>query len=882
MTELEESHQFTAEDEEEKAERAKEFLSTLNRKRPSRKRYNVGARVSTGGGLDRSAQFTASSSAFEASAAPFGNPFTTSVSPSNVSVDGAHLGTVGGDSIFREINEKDSLSKVRNCLENTIPQPIRNSLLPPRTAAGWRRFLFVHLPVLHWLWLYKPKQIIGDLIAGITIGVTHIPQGIGFALLAFLPPVYGLYSSFVPVIVYSILGTSKHISVGTFPVVALMVGNAITRLTNDLPECMTNSTLMEGMMDNSTDDPCALSDCDSLRVEIAVTISLMVGILMIVMSLLRFGFITLFLSDALVSGYTAAAAFTIFITQVAAIFGLNPEQAALPAGMPFFTTPQRVITYSRLIFTGQLNWAAVITSIVCILILIGLDFINSLLRKHVRVIPLHIPAQLVVVILATGVSYGAMLNERFELPIINNLGGIPLGLCFGVTLPNGNLLTSIISDAFVIAIISFVINISQAKLLAKKNSYTVHPDQEFLAYGSMNLVGAFFGSFPTAGALSRTVLQDATGGNTQMVGFISSVIVFLVIEFLGSLFGRLPNAALAAIVVVALKGLYLQVRDIYKYFKLSWADMLVWIVVFVATLVIGLDLGLGLGVLFSLLVIIVRTILPYSPQLGETGAWYYPPEEKLANDDFDEEELKVYRIPKIYIFQFNAPLYFANSGVFRSRLYLETTINPSELSDPKQGCIQQGCLKLCKCCSRSQVSERSIISQMDDEDSSHYIRFEESKQSLLSSTDSEEDEFPYHTIVIDCAPIVFVDSMGANILEQMVREYDSCGVQVLLSAPTTPVCVALKNHGFFNRFSSERLFPSVATAVKYARDGNRVPELEQTDEQDISLATNLERQLLYTARPSLIDTKPIELDHRGRSHSVRHTVRERKETETEL
>ena len=119
---------------------------------------------------------------------------------------------------------------------------------------------------------------------------------------------------------------------------------------------------------------------------------------------------------------------------------------------------------------------------------------------------------------------------------------------------------------------------SYLKIIGVKNSYLKVPpphthSQEFLAYGIMNLGGAFFGSFPTAGALSRTVLQDATGGQTQLVGLFSSGIVILVILFLGFLFGPLPNAALAAIVVVALKGLYLQVRDIYKYYRLSLADM---------------------------------------------------------------------------------------------------------------------------------------------------------------------------------------------------------------------------------------------------------------------------------------------------------------------
>ena len=159
----------------------------------------------------------------------------------------------------------------------------------------------------------------------------------------------------------------------------------------------------------------------------------------------------------------------------------------------------------------------------------------------------------------------------------------------------------------------------------------------------------------------------------------------------------LSQATLAAIVVVALKGLYLQVRDIYKYYILSWTDMVsdifihlahlastsnfnpflpcqfVWIVVFLATLLIGLDIGLAIGVLFSLFVVVVRTILPYSPSLGETRAWHYPPDEKLEDDEFDEEDLKV------------------NNLVDRSDMHSKfqdfPCIAPVGISHPKDSCL---------------------------------------------------------------------------------------------------------------------------------------------------------------------------------------------------
>lgn len=138
-------------DEDEGAERAREFRIAINRKRPSRRRYT----------LTRQA-----SSAFESTA-----------SSSYSSAEAVPLQTAGGEPLYRELNEKESLSRLRNGIKEYVPQPIRKALLPPRNRVEWRKFVFVHLPVLHWLWSYRPKQLIGDIVSGITIGVTHIPQG---------------------------------------------------------------------------------------------------------------------------------------------------------------------------------------------------------------------------------------------------------------------------------------------------------------------------------------------------------------------------------------------------------------------------------------------------------------------------------------------------------------------------------------------------------------------------------------------------------------------------------------------------------------------------------------------------------------------------------
>lgn len=176
-----------------RAEVAREFRKTLNQHRPSRKRYSFssahfsrqqsGASNSSLKSSVRSSAFAYSTRRSLSPASSFerdGNPFVSSFA-SDVVGDGSGvpLGTFreGGEAIYREFEEYESLSRVKNKLKKIIPQPIRKSILPPRSWKEWQRFIFTHLPIIHWLWTYRPQQLIGDIIAGITIGVTHIPQG---------------------------------------------------------------------------------------------------------------------------------------------------------------------------------------------------------------------------------------------------------------------------------------------------------------------------------------------------------------------------------------------------------------------------------------------------------------------------------------------------------------------------------------------------------------------------------------------------------------------------------------------------------------------------------------------------------------------------------
>lgn len=183
--------------------------------------------------------------------------------------------------------ERDTYQPMKTRRKCPIPEPVRSNLMPPKTCRQWGNFLLLRLPILSWFWSYKPRYLIGDIIAGITVSVMHIPQGLAYALLANLPPIYGLYTSFMAPIVYAIFGTSRHLALGTFAVVSLMVGNAVQRLvdSNGIP-CLeeTDSYVSNGNYTivnytNSSD----LVICENFKRDVAVTLAFTSGITLVYM-----------------------------------------------------------------------------------------------------------------------------------------------------------------------------------------------------------------------------------------------------------------------------------------------------------------------------------------------------------------------------------------------------------------------------------------------------------------------------------------------------------------------------------------------------------------------------------------------------------------------
>uniref|UniRef100_A0A8C4J5J3 Solute carrier family 26 member 5 n=1 Tax=Dromaius novaehollandiae TaxID=8790 RepID=A0A8C4J5J3_DRONO len=653
--------------------------------------------------------------------------------------------------------------------------------------------LYSFIPILKWLPRYPVKEyLLGDIISGISTGVMQLPQGLAYALLAAVPPVFGLYSSFYPVFLYTFFGTSKHISIGTFAVISMMVGGVAVRVVPDE---------MVSMDYNSTNVTDMLASRDAKRVQVAVTLALLSGIIQLCLGLLRFGFVAIYLTEPLVRGFTTAAAVHVFTSQLKYLLGVKTNRYSGPLS----------VVYSIAAVLSEItttNVASLIVGLTCIVMLLIGKEINLRFKKK---LPVPIPMEIIVVIIGTGVSAGMNLTDSYGVDVVGN---IPKGLR-APKFPEIRLIPTIFVDAVAIAIVGFSMAVSMAKIFALKHGYTIDGNQELIALGICNSVGSFFQSFPVTCSMSRSLVQESTGGKTQIAGTLSSIMVLLVIVAIGYLFEPLPQTVLAAIVMVNLKGMFKQFGDVAYFWRISRIELAIWVVAFVASLFLGLDYGLLTAVTFAMITVIYRTQSPQYRILGQI------PDTDIYCDVEEYEEVKEH--PGIKIFQANTSLYFANSESYMSALKKKVSKANSFICvwGGRGSTLKKYWLSLSCVCLLSQTNdvEAGVKHEIANEELPVNGQFTSVDDSVQ---DRSPDELEYfmepktnvHSLILDFTPVNFVDSVGAKTLKSIIKEYKEVGVCVYIAGCSGPVMNELTRLNFFeNTVTRDLLFHSIHDAV---------------------------------------------------------------------
>jgi high affinity sulfate transporter 1 len=439
-----------------------------------------------------------------------------------------------------------------------MPPPPSDSS-PAETARGWGAIL----PPVRWLAEYERRWLAADLVAGVTLAAYAIPVSLAYAGLAGLPPEVGLYGYLLGGLGYALVGSSRHLAVGPTSAISLMVGGTVAQMTGG----------------------------DALRyAQIATLAGFMVAALSLLAWLLKLSTLTSFISETNLLGFKAGAALSIGSTQLAALFGVAG------GGGDFFTRMAAVI--------GQLPQLSPVTTAVGVAALL-------LLLGGERLLPGRPVALLVVALSIALVSLTSLGQAGLTL-----VGAVPSGLPgFGLPTLRARDVDGLIPLAFACLLLAYIEGVSAARTFAGTHGYPLDVRQELLGIGGANLLVALGGGYPVAGGLSQSAVNEKAGARTPLALVFASATLALCLLFLTGLVQNLPKAVLAAIVLVAVKGL-IDFREMARLRRVSPTDFYVALVAFVGVLVFGILKGVLLAALASILMLLRRAAHPHVAFLG--------------------------------------------------------------------------------------------------------------------------------------------------------------------------------------------------------------------------------------------------------------------------
>ena len=467
-------------------------------------------------------------------------------------------------------------------------------------------------PIFQWLPNYKKEWLKGDINAGLTIGIMLIPQGMAYAAIAGLPPVYGLYTSIFPLIVYSIFGTSRQLAVGPVAMLSLLTATALSSFQNLTPD---------------------------QYLFLAILLSFMAGIFQFLLGFFRLGFLVNFLSRPVISGFTSAAALIIVFSQLKHFFGISISGAE--------NLFQILIQIFQKI--SQINLISFGIGMIGVFIILGI-------KKWKKSFPGQLFAMVFGILVVTFFNLG---EAPFSVNIIRD---IPSTLPYFEKISiDMELFKKLLPMSATIALVSFMESIAVGKTIeTQRKNYKVNANKELIALGLAKVFGSFFHSFANTGGFSRSAVNNQAGAQTQLAGIISASVVFITLMFLTPLFYNLPHAILAAVIIVAVYSLinYSEAKQLWYSNKLDFGML---IITFLLTLMFGVQLGIGVGVFLSLALVLFSTTYPHTAVLAKVpGSHFYRNVERFKDLEINENLL---------IYRFDAQLFFANINHFKDKLY---------------------------------------------------------------------------------------------------------------------------------------------------------------------------------------------------------------------
>ena len=468
--------------------------------------------------------------------------------------------------------------------------------------------------------LKNPETILKDCLAGLTVALVLIPQSMAYAQLANLPAYYGLYASFLPVIIASLFGSSRQLQTGPVAVVSLMTAAALEPLATANPE---GYLVYAGVL------------------------AIFVGIFQLSLGLLRLGVLVEFLSHSVVIGFTNAAAIIIATSQLSKLFGVTAE-----SGNHFYETIWNVLVEA----SQHTHMPTLAMGIAALAIIFGL-------KKYAPKIPGVLTAVVITSIISFLIGFESLGGKV--------VGNVPAGLpSIGWPSFDMSVALDLITKAIVIAVIGYMEAISVAKAIAVQTRQRIDANQGLVGQGLGNIVSGLSGAYPVAGSFSRSAVNMAAGAKTGFAAIFTGILVAisLVLLYFSQYLYHLPQATLAAVIISAVINL-IRIKQIKYAFRVHSHDGFIAVLTFALTLILAphLEQSIFVGVVLSLGLFMYRTMHPHITILSRS-----------ADGELRDAESNILKTcPNITIMRFEGPLFFASAMYFEEKVLERVAAKPN-------------------------------------------------------------------------------------------------------------------------------------------------------------------------------------------------------------
>ncbi|WOK98628.1 hypothetical protein Cni_G07340 [Canna indica] len=489
---------------------------------------------------------------------------------------------------------------------------------PGKVALGLLQYF---APIFEWAPKYTFAKFRYDLLAGITIASLAIPQGISYARLADLPPVVGLYGSFVPPLVYAIFGSSNNLAVGPVAGISILQASLI------------------GHEVSVEEDP-------KLYANLLFTTAFFTGIIQAALGIFRLGILVDFLSRSTITGFMGGTACIVILQQMKGFFGLK-----------HFTTKTDIVSSLRSLFTqtDEWKWESVLLGLFFLAFLLGTKHVRT---KFPRLFWLSVIAPLIVVVVGCLFAYLADL-EKHGIRIVGSLSkGLNPVSIYDLNFQSEHL-SVVLNASLITAILALSEGIAVGRSLGLLKNEQIDGNKEMIAFGFMNLIGSFFSCYLTTGPFSKSAVNYHAGCKTPMSNVVMALCMMLVLLFLAPVFKYTPLVALSAIITAAMVGL-IEYEEAYHLFKVDKYDFIICMAAFIGVLFFNMTTGLAISIGLSILRALLYIARPPGCKLANIGGTeIYRDVQQYPNS---------YLLPNIMILQIGSPIYFATAGYLKGRI----------------------------------------------------------------------------------------------------------------------------------------------------------------------------------------------------------------------